>query len=721
MKLPKETNRHDEFVKSFEKKSFNHEFIQVEEIKSNKSVEFPSLISSKEFNQNDFSSKKRNNKNKIRDKLVVKSGLSFGTVSTAGVVITTIGVVALTATAVTATLIGVSFEQINTGLSYIKCELNIKNTSYDNLLFYAENVDDTTESYKTTAFLNDESIPYILFEELEPATSYAITAKSIDDGKIFKLGTYSTLEIPKYNIDIDFEKSSLYAMTFNVNGAENSYIEANIHNANGNLIASKYFAGGTLYFDNLVPTEMYTLTLFQEGFEVGNKTFATSIIVPEYKIEIAEKGSTHIGVFIYYDYNCEASFLLCLFDGDNNFIDYVHQDGFGYYYNDLIPGRSYILKLINYGTSVIEEIRFESDPIPDNLEFVVSNNTGRKVEFDVLNWPSDSDLVLSAYLYDKKTNEQVEKTFVFYEKIEFGEFEPLMPVNDYYVEVLFESQNLSEPIHVATCEFRTRLYEEYQFVTYRSFEYTVDSLETYEVENLYAEAIINGVTQTFNFELDNYGYLNLKVDGLQDETKYTIKIMYNDVVEGPILLYDIDFITAEIPSASASIDEIYWDGVLFSYNCTPEDQISYVFIYEEGNEIDEYYSGGFNNSGQDVIHYLMPSTNYIFVFKSGIDLEFEADRIPFTTSKAPEIKQIQPGGNEFSFDNPRENTLTASLYEESDVAGEYTTLVETIEFNTSTFAFTNVPTKENVLVVISYSPEEVITSQTFVMELSGTR
>ena len=201
MKLPKETNRHDEFVKSFEKKSFNHEFIQVEEIKSNKSVEFPSLISSKEFNQNDFSSKKRNNKNKIRDKLVVKSGLSFGTVSTAGVVITTIGVVALTATAITATLIGVSFEQINTGLSYIKCELNIKNTSYDNLLFYAENVDDTTESYKTTAFLNDESIPYILFEELEPATSYAITAKSIDDGKIFKLGTYSTLEIPKYNVD----------------------------------------------------------------------------------------------------------------------------------------------------------------------------------------------------------------------------------------------------------------------------------------------------------------------------------------------------------------------------------------------------------------------------------------------------------------------------------------------------------------------------------------
>lgn len=64
-------------------------------------------------------------------------------------------------------------------------------------------------------------------------------------------------------------------MTFDVDGAANNVIEASIYNENNIMIDSKTFYDGVVSFGNLQPTEIYTLRLFQEGFEVANRTFAT--------------------------------------------------------------------------------------------------------------------------------------------------------------------------------------------------------------------------------------------------------------------------------------------------------------------------------------------------------------------------------------------------------------------------------------------------------------
>ena len=719
MRSSKETNTQVEFNFSGEKESFNHEFTKVDEIKMNKSKEFASF-NSPEYNQTAFSNKKKNkSKNKIRD-VAVRSGISFGTVSVAGVVVTAVGVVALTATAVAAVIAGVSLKQVNTGISYIKCALDIKNISFDDLLFYAENVDDATDYCETNVFLNDDDEPYVVFRELKPDTTYAVTAKVIEEAKTFKLGTYSTLEVPYYNVNINLDKSTLYSMTFDVEGAEGINIEALVYNENNLMIDSKTFYDGVVSFGNLQPTEIYTLHLFQEGFEVANRTFATSIIVPEYEIVFRELGSTHIGVSLIYDYNQETSFSLTLLQ-DGMYAGQLGADGGVYYYNDLIPGTTYILRLSNFSTSVIEDIEFQSVPIPEGIYSEEAENLGDSVTYNLYNLPDDSDLVFTGILYKTETGEEIEQISVYRDTFTFGIYGGLEPVTSYYFDVVFEHYRLDEPIFITSGEFKTTFFQITSRTTYRSFEYCVENPSSYgvDISKVYAEILIDGITETYVFEHneapDTYTIL---IEGLQDDTEYTLHFFINENTRANPALYDYVFKTDLKPTvASFVIDEITWDTITFTYDFKPEKTSLYISIYDANSKFwtGAYYSGNF----QEALYGFMPLSEYRISIDGGIDLEFQLYETTFTTPAAPPIERVD-STLEFTFANSNRISLTAQLFEESDITGEYTTLIESVEIDSETgFAFTIQPTTSTFKVAVCYTEymEEEIASQIFTLNM----
>lgn len=396
-------------------------------------------------------------RNKRQNTQILKAGLSLTSSGTISFVVLAVGIATFTTTAIASYAINVGFNSVHSGISYIKCEINTDNISYNDLLFYAQNENDASDIHETIPFLNDYKKPYVLFDELEPNTEYFISAKEKDTNKIYKIGSYSTLEIPYYNVNINLTKSTLYSMTFDVDGAANNVIEASIYNENNIMIDSKTFYDGVVSFGNLQPTEIYTLRLFQEGFEVANRTFATSIIVPEYEIVFRELGSTHIGVSLIYDYNQETSFSLTLLQ-DGMYAGQLGADGGVYYYNDLIPGTTYILRLSNFSTSVIEDIEFQSVPIPEGIYVEEAENLGDSVTYNLYNLPDNSDLVFTGTLYKTETGEEIEQISVYSDTFTFGNYGGLEPVTSYYFDVVFEHYRLDKPIFITSGEFKTTFF-----------------------------------------------------------------------------------------------------------------------------------------------------------------------------------------------------------------------------------------------------------------------
>lgn len=434
---------------------------------------------------------------------------SSGTIS---FVVLAVDIATFTTTAIASYAVNVGFNSVHSGISYIKCEINTDNISYDDLLFYAQNENDASDIHETIPFLNDYKKPYVLFDELEPNTEYFISAKEKDTNKIYKISSYSTLEIPYYNVNINLAKNTLYSMTFDVDGAANNVIEASIYNENNIMIDSKTFYDGVVSFGNLRPTEIYTLRLFQEGFEVANRTFATSIIVPEYEIVFRELGSTHIGVSLIYDYNQETSFSLTLLQ-DGMYAGQLGADGGVYYYNDLIPGATYILRLSNFSTSVIEDIEFQSVPIPEGIYVEEAENLGDSVTYNLYNLPDNSDLVFTGTLYKTETGEEIEQISVYRDTFTFGKYGGLEPVTSYYFDVVFEHYRLDEPIFITSGEFKTTFFQITSRTTYRSFEYCVENPSSYgvDISKVYAEILIDGMTETYVFEHNEAPSHSLKI------------------------------------------------------------------------------------------------------------------------------------------------------------------------------------------------------------------
>lgn len=138
-------------------------------------------------------------RNKRQNTQILKAGLSLTSSGTISFVVLAVGIATFTTTAIASYAVNVGFNSVHSGISYIKCEINTDNISYDDLLFYAQNENDASDIHETIPFLNDYKKPYVLFDELEPNTEYFISAKEKDTNKIYKIGSYSTLEIPYYN------------------------------------------------------------------------------------------------------------------------------------------------------------------------------------------------------------------------------------------------------------------------------------------------------------------------------------------------------------------------------------------------------------------------------------------------------------------------------------------------------------------------------------------